>query len=95
VRQTVQVIPARLSVITLGALDMPRLHAFYRAMGWRSRAGPNDRFASFLLGGALLALYPRDQLRAEAPPGPGTSTGIALALNVNNREQADELRSGH
>ena len=89
-------IPPRLSLVTLGALDLPHLRRFYEAMGWVPRAGSNDEFAAFLLGGVILALYPRDLLQAEAapdlaPPPPGTWSGITLALNVEERNEVDRI----
>lgn len=92
-------IPARLSLVTLGARDLPRLRAFYEAMGWVPRPGSGDDFASFLLGGVLLALYPGELLRGEAapdlaPPVPGSWNGITLALNVDDRAQVDEVFAG-
>lgn len=91
-------IPARLSLVTLGAQDLPRLRAFYETMGWLPRPGSDDAFASFLLGGVILALYPRELLRAEAAPdlaspAPGVWNGITLALNVDDREQVDDVFS--
>lgn len=89
-------IPARLSVVTLGAVDLPRLRGFYQSLGWQPRPGSNDEFTTFLLGGVLLALYPRPSLQAEgapdlAPPSPGTWNGVTLAMNVDTREQVDEV----
>ena len=89
-------IPQRLSFVTLGALDLPRLRAFYEAMGWTPRTGSNDDFAAFLLGGVILALYPRHLLNAEAapdlaPPAPGTWNGITLGLNLDARADVDRV----
>src|ERR1700730_12337854 len=87
-------IPPRLSFVTLGALDLPRLRAFYEAMGWTPRTGSNDKFAAFLLRGVILALYPRRLLNAEAapdpaPPAPGTWNGITLGLHLEDRPAVD------
>jgi uncharacterized protein len=89
-------IPARLTVVTLGARDLPSLRAFYEAMGWRSRPGSNDEFATFVLGGVTLAMYPRELLWAEAAPDlvaprDGAFSGITLAMNVEARDQVDEV----
>src|SRR3546814_11315425 len=49
----------------------------------------------YLLGGTLLALYPIDDLAAEAAPGePLTKrswAGHTFALNVDERDQVDEV----
>ena len=86
-------LPSRLSVVTLGARDLPRLRAFYKKLGFPIRIESSDEFASFLLGGVVLALYPLDSLAAEAAPdvGPpeGGWSGVTLAINVNARDEVD------
>lgn len=86
-------IPARLSVVTLGARDLPALRAFYGRLGWPEQQGSSDKFCTYLLGGVLLALYPLDELAAEAVPGPpgelGAWNGISLACNVDTRDDVD------
>jgi uncharacterized protein len=87
-------IPARLSLVTLGALDVPRLRGFYQAMGWTARPDNSDDYASFLLGGVALMLYPRHLLQAEAapdlaPPAAGSWSGVTLALNVDEAADVD------
>jgi uncharacterized glyoxalase superfamily protein PhnB len=64
-------------------------------MGWRP-ANSSDEFASFVLGGAVLALYPRELLQSEAapdlaPPAPGSWSGVTLALNVDHVDEVDEV----
>jgi hypothetical protein len=40
-------VPPRVSVITLGARDVPGLREFYERLGWRSPSPPGDEFAHF------------------------------------------------
>ncbi len=80
-------------MLTLGARDLPALRRFYRALGWEEAPGSDDAWSGFLLGGVLLALYPLDDLAAEAapgvpPPAPGWS-GVTLACNLDRREDVD------
>lgn len=85
-------LPARLTVVTLGARDLPKLRLFYSGLGWPEVPGSGDDWAGFLLGGMLLALYPLDGLAAEAAPDLPVSTGfsgITLACNVDSPEQVD------
>jgi uncharacterized protein len=85
-------LPARLTVVTLGARDLPELRRFYSGLGWPEVDGSGDGWVGYLLGGALLALFPLDELAAEAAPGLPTSTGfsgITLACNVDSPEQVD------
>lgn len=88
-------IPARLSVVTLGARNVAALRAFYRAVGWETSAEVGEEFAAFLLGGVALALYPLELLAAEAapnaaPPAGGWS-GWTLACNVDGRDDVDPV----
>ena len=86
--------PPRLTVITLGTRDLPRLRAFYRGLGWAEVSGSDDGWAAFALGGVTLALYPSDELTAEAAPGAPAPTGwsgITLACNVDSPEQIDTV----
>ena len=41
----------RVSVITLGVRDLARARAFYEALGWVTRAKPDDDVAFFQAGG--------------------------------------------
>lgn len=82
----------RLSVVTVGARDLPLLRRFYRGLGWAEVPGSGDEWAGFLLGGVLLALYPLTELAAEAAPGEVEVRGwggITLASNVDSAEQVD------
>jgi catechol 2,3-dioxygenase-like lactoylglutathione lyase family enzyme len=94
--------PARLSVVTLGARDLPRLRRFYSALGWQEVAGSDDDWAGYLVGGVLLALYPVEALAREAAPdaslpsgataGDPASTGwsgVTLACNVDSPADVD------
>ena len=61
-------VPARMSFVTLGARDLPRLRDFYKGLGWHPTVEA-DNFAAFLLGGVVLGLYAMENLNAEAAPG--------------------------
>jgi hypothetical protein len=85
-------VPARLSIVTLGARNMGVLRSFYRALGWQELPSGDDAWTGFLLGGVLLALFPLSDLSAEAAPGshgPSGWSGITLACTVNTREEVD------
>jgi catechol 2,3-dioxygenase-like lactoylglutathione lyase family enzyme len=94
--------PARLSVVTLGARDLPRLRRFYSGLGWDEVEGSDDSWVAYLLGGVLLALYPADELAREAAAddlgagagagvgaGVGVWSGATLACNVDSAEEVD------
>lgn len=85
-------LPARLTVVTLGARDMPALRGFYRALGWEETPSSGDHWSGFLLGGVLLSLYPEQELSAEAADGAATPRGwrgVTLATNVDSPQQVD------
>ena len=94
-------IPARLTVFTIGAHDLPALRAFYRGLGWPERHTSTDEFASFYLDGAILALYPFDELAKDGNvPASDVGTafrGVTAAINVESKELVDaaiaELRA--
>ena len=86
----------RLHLVTLGVRDLARAVRFYRdGLGWRPALEADD-FVLFDLGGAALALYPRDLLAADAgvPPGPRAFGGVTLAQTVASRQEVDGVIAG-
>ena len=86
-------VPARISIVTLGVDSVAKSKAFYEALGWPSHP-VGDRFVSFEIGGAMLALYPLDALAEEAnmPLEPGSAerfAGFTCAINVESEEMVD------
>jgi len=88
------VVPATLSVVTLGARDVGRLREFYLGLGWTTAMSLDD-FAAFELRGAVLALFPLERLaadgRTEAAAPERGMRGFSLGINVDRREQVDEV----
>ena len=89
---------ARLSMVTLGVADLGRARAFYEeGLGWRASGEGGDTIVFFQAGGLILGLYGRDDLAADANLKAGTPSaafgGIALAHNVREREQVDQVLS--
>ena len=86
-------VPARLSVITLGARDLPPLRDFYKRLGWEAAVELED-FAAFRLRGAVLALFPLSELAKDASTSPADCgegiRGFSLAINVERREDVHE-----
>ena len=85
-------VPARLTVITLGVRDFAAQRDFYLGLGWTAPID-TEGFAVLQLRGAVLALFPLDELaddgRVEAAE---RASGIrfSLAINVDERQQVDE-----
>ena len=84
--------PARLSIVTLGARNMGTLRSFYRALGWPELPSGDDTWTGFLLGGVRQALFPVSDQSAEAAPDsplPTGWSGVTLACAVDTREEVD------
>jgi catechol 2,3-dioxygenase-like lactoylglutathione lyase family enzyme len=85
----------RLSVVTLGVADLARSRAFYEALGWVTRAQPDDDVVFFQAGGMIVALWSRAELaRDSAVEDPGGWGGITLAHNVRSPEEVDAVIHG-
>jgi len=80
----------RVSLITLGVADLGRARAFYEALGWTTRAEPEDDVVFFQAGGLVVALWGRDQLAEDTVvEDSGGWGGITLAYNVREPAEAD------
>jgi uncharacterized glyoxalase superfamily protein PhnB len=84
-------VPARVSLVTLAARDLPALRRFYQALGWPETSAGSDEFTAFQTGGAVLALYGADALTGESGGADNGPSGFALALNVETKEQVDDV----
>ena len=83
-------LPARVSLITIGARDPARMQSFYRALGWPVWAVAEDGFTGFATAGAVLALYPLDSLAADARiAATAGRSQVTFAINVEGPELVD------
>jgi catechol 2,3-dioxygenase-like lactoylglutathione lyase family enzyme len=82
----------RLSLVTLGVADLERSLRFYESLGWR-RGNQHAEVVFFQLGGAVLGLWSRESLAADAGMAPAGSgfAGITLAYNTRSREEVDAV----
>ena len=83
----------RISLVTLGVVDLARSRAFYAALGWKEKWPECPGIAFFQLPGQVLGLYPlADLLADQKMPGarvvPG---GVTLGINVRTREEVPAL----
>jgi uncharacterized protein len=82
----------RVSLITLGVKDLERSRAFYEALGWTTRAKPDDDVVFFQAGGAIVALWDRAKLAEDSGvEDAGGWGGITLAHNVRSPEEVDAI----
>jgi uncharacterized glyoxalase superfamily protein PhnB len=86
-------IPQRVSLITVGAINLPVLRSFYKRLGWEETDISSDNYAVFKTAGVLLSLFPSEELAKDAgveifKPKEGFH-GVTFAINVDSREQVD------
>ena len=91
------VVPARVSLVTLGVADVERSTAFYRALGWQlSPASVAGEVSFFHTDGGLLALWDLAALATETGQTMDTAPGggfrhTMLALNLDSPEEVDAV----
>jgi predicted lactoylglutathione lyase len=90
----VRIVPAHLSLITLGVADIAKSTAFYEQLGFvRSKTASQESVSFFQAGPVVLALWGRDEQRddaqaAELWTGNG---GIVVAQNVASEDAVDVM----
>jgi predicted lactoylglutathione lyase len=85
--------PPLANVITLGVQDLSRERQFYEDLGWPTVMNSDD-FVVFELRGALLALFPLDQLGRDAHATPERGRGgirSAVIITVDRAEDVDAI----
>jgi uncharacterized protein len=83
----------RLSIVTLGVIDLAGSRQFYERLGWRASSASSDGIVFFQAGGMALALYPRHELAKDArvaAEGRGFP-GLTLAYNARTRPEVDAV----
>lgn len=83
----------RVSLLTIGAKDLPNLRAFYKRLGWEETETSSDNYAVFKTAGVLLSLFPLEELAKDAGVELIDSSkgykGVTFAINVDTPEQVD------
>src|SRR4029077_2823051 len=83
----------RISIVTLGVLDLDRAVHFYEGMGLKRNTRITEGVAFFQMGGVILALWPREELAKDAgveDSKPGFP-GVALAYNARSDAEVGEV----
>jgi uncharacterized protein len=81
----------RLSLVTLGVVDLARSLRFYETLGWK-RGNRDDGVAFFQLPGMIFALWSRQSLAEDAHvKDNGGFGGIALAYNARSKAEVDAV----
>ncbi len=78
----------RISLVTLGAKDVPVLAAFYDALGWQ-RVETQDGVVAYDLIGQTLGLFPLEKLAEDIGVPVDTLGRGAATLGYNVRDKAD------
>ena len=73
----------RISLVTLGVMDLARARSFYEALGWSGGRQPDDEVCFFQAGGMVFGLW-------TALGGYG-APGIELAHNVRSPEEVSTV----
>jgi uncharacterized protein len=82
----------RVSLITLGVMDLARSRAFYEALGWRSSSKVDEGVVFFQSGGMVLGLWSRGALAADSGVvDSGGWGGVTLAHNVGSPSEVDDV----
>ena len=88
----------RLSVVTLGVVDLARARAFYeQGLGLTPSGAGDEHISLYRCGPAVLALYPRKALAEDAQLSegeigdPAVFDGVTLACNCVSRQEVDAL----
>lgn len=85
-------VPARISLVTLGVADVARSRTFYAALGWEPALDMDD-YVVFRTAGSLLALWPQAELSrsvGEQPPD-GHPRRSTTAVNVDTKDEVDSV----
>jgi hypothetical protein len=81
----------RVSLVTLGVIDLARARAFYEALGWRAGAAPED-VVFFQAGGMIVALWSRERLAEDSAVEDGGGWGgVTFAYNTRSRAEVDTV----
>ncbi|MEH7438865.1 VOC family protein [Neobacillus drentensis] len=88
-------VPQRVSLITIGAYDLPALRSFYQSLGWKETSISSDTYAVFKTAGVLLSLFPIKELAKDAnieiTQSPGAFRGVTFAINLEEPGQVDSV----
>jgi predicted lactoylglutathione lyase len=90
----VSIVPAHISLITLGVADVGKSTAFYERLGFvKSKAASQESVSFFQAGPLVLALWGRDAQRddAEAAAVWTGNGGIVVAQNVASEDAVDVM----
>lgn len=88
-------IPARVSLVTIGAMNVSILRKFYQSLGWAETEISSDDYAVFKTSGVLLSIYPMEEMLRDAglemPADSIPFKGVTLSINVDEIADVDSI----
>jgi uncharacterized protein len=88
-------IPNRISLVTIGANDLPQLRMFYKRFGWVESDGSSDTYAVFKTRGVSLSIFPIRELVKDTglaiTDTPQCFKGVTFAINVDKKDDVDSV----
>ena len=85
-------VPAHLSLITLGVDDVARATSFYQRLGWPLLEMSDPEVSFLQLSVVVLALFPRPLLAADAMVDDRASgfPGVTMSINLPTQAEVDQ-----
>lgn len=88
-------VPQRVTLLTIGAFDLPALRSFYKGLGWEETEISSDDYAVFKTAGVLLSLFPVPELAKDAGIEIAQSIDsyrpVTFGINVESPDQVDDV----
>ena len=83
----------RISIITLGVLDLEKANQFYSSLGWQVANKNNEGIVVYNLQQMALALYPVEKLTEDSQVELATNghPKFTLAYNVDSESKVDDV----
>lgn len=76
-------VPAHLSLVTLGVVNVPRASGFYQSLGWPKLPSSGDQISFLQVGAVVLSLYERAALADDAGVDVSGQGFRATSLGIN------------
>ncbi|MTH54783.1 glyoxalase [Bacillus mangrovi] len=86
----------RISLLTVGAVNVKDLRSFYQKLGWEETESSSDEYAVFKTAGVLLSIYPQEELERDSGLqfSAGGYKAISFSINVNEPQEVDQAMEG-
>ena len=83
----------RISLLTIGAFEVPILRSFYKSLGWEETEFSSDNYAVFKTAGVILSIFPMEELAKDAnidiTHDRRQFRGVTFAINLDKPEDVD------